>query len=208
MFQTEYMKQVPRRINFWCVQLLTLLLLNGVTTGCVAAKSGHSTTNQPAGTEYLRVGDKIKVTYSDIPVPVLPTEQQIPESKKVILHLNLEVEFVGKTKTQLEKEIRDLYIKNGYYKNINIVIDVPVRMVSVGGEVRSSSTYAHSANLTLTKAINMAGGLTEFAKKRRIQITRADGTVLYVNWNKAIKDPSEDPPINPGDSIHVERSIF
>lgn len=193
---------------FWA-QIYVVVLSLGILSGCATAKDSRgSSTNKPVGTEYLAVGDKIRVTYSDIPVPVLPTEQQIPETKKITLHLGLEVDFVGKTKTQLEKEIRDLYIEKGYYKNINIVIDVPVRMISVGGEVKAPSTYAHSANLTLTKAINMAGGFTEFAKKRRIQITRADGTVLYVNWHKAVKDASEDKPIHPGDRIQVDRSIL
>lgn len=202
------MKQDRRWYQCYCVQILAFFLLNGMTLGCVAAKQTRDPGSPPIGTEYLSVGDKVRITYSDIPVPVMPTEQQIPESKKIVLHLNLEVEFVGKKKAQLEKEIRDLYILKGYYKNINIVIDVPVRMVSVGGEIRAPSTYAHQANLTLTKAINMAGGFTEYAKKRRIRITRADGTVIFVNWNKAIKDPSEDQPIHPGDSIQVDRSII
>ena len=185
------------------------MLLIGTAPGCLTAKGDHEAGSaKPVGTEYLSVGDKVKITYADIPVPIPPTEQQIPETRKITLHLNLEVEFVGKTKTQLEKEIRDLYIKGGYYKNINIVIDVPVRTISVGGEVRAPSSYAHSANLTLTKAINMAGGFTEYAKKRRVTITRPDGTVVYVNWNKAVKNPSEDQPIHPGDRIQVDRSLF
>jgi len=161
-----------------------------------------------AGTEYLNVGDRVRISYSDIPVTVPPTEQQIPETRKLVLHLNLVVEFVGKTKSELEREIRDLYISKGLYKNIKIDIEVPGRPVWVGGEVKSESTYAHQANLTLTKAINMAGGFTEFAKKRRVIITRADGTRIFVNWNRASKNPADDPPILPGDRIQVDRSVF
>jgi len=205
------MKQVSRWPQRLVARLLAFFLLNGLMLAGVAADAKadrEASANKAVGTEYLSVGDRVKITYSDVPIPVLPTEQMIPETKKITLHLNLEVEFVGKTKTQLEKEIRDLYINKGYYKNINIVIDVPVRTVSVGGEVRAPSTYAHQPNLTLTKVINMAGGFTEFAKKRKIQITRADGTVIYVNWNNAVKKPSEDRPIHPGDRVQVDRSIF
>lgn len=205
------MKEGFRGLFRICVRALALLSLMGLMpVGSAADAAGDKDKGggKAVGTEYLSVGDRIRVTYSDIPVAVPPTEQQIPETKKITLHLNLEVEFVGKTKTQLEKEIRDLYINKGYYKNIGIVIDVPVRMISVGGEVRAPSTYAHQANLTLTKVINMAGGFTEYAKRRKVQITRADGTVLYVNWNTAVKDPKQDPPVHPGDRVQVDRSIF
>ena len=158
--------------------------------------------------EYLNVGDKVKIIYSDIPNAVLPTEQQIPANRKVVLHLNLEVDFVGKTKTELEREIRDLYINKGYYKNINITIDVPVRPISIGGEVRSPSAYPHQSNLTLTKAINMAGGFTEYAKRKKVHVIRADGTKFDVNYNEAVKNPSVDKPIYPGDRVHVDRTIF
>ena len=164
--------------------------------------------SNPIGTEYLAVGDRIRISYSDIPTPVPPTEQQIPETRKITLHLNLEVEFVGKTKTELEREIRDLYISKGFYKNIKIDIDVPIRTFYVGGEVRNQSVFPHHAKLTLTKAISMAGGFTEFAKKGSVQILRADGTKLEVNWKKAIKDPKFDQPIHPGDRIQVYRTAI
>lgn len=180
----------------------------GFLANAADKKKADKEASKPVGTEYLAVGDKVRITYSDTPTPVPPTEQQIPESKKITLHLGLEVEFVGKTKTELEKEIHNLYIEKQLYKNIGIVIDVPVRMFSVGGEVRNVSTFAHQANLTLVKAINQAGGLTEFANKRKIQITRADGTVIYVKWNDALDDSAKDPPIHPGDRIQVKRSIF
>lgn len=206
------MKVSPRWFQvLWIRTLLLVSLGASLSTGFAADKrkpTGDNDAAKAVGTEYLSVGDKVRITYSDTPVIIPPTEQQIPETKKITLHLNLEVEFVGKTKTQLEKEIKDLYINKGLYKNIGIVIDVPVRTISVGGEVRSPSTYAHSAKLTLVKAINMAGGFTEYAKKTKIQVTRGDGTVVYVNWKKAVKDPKEDIAIYPGDSIQVERSIF
>jgi len=195
---------LARYFRIWWLLLAVL----GVACGARAAGETNQEPSQAVGTEYLSVGDKIRVAYSDIPSTVLPTEQQIPESGRIVLHLNLEVNFVGKTKTQLEKEIRNLYIGKGYYKNIKIDIDVPLRTFYVGGEVRNQSVFPHQANLTLTKAINMAGGFTEFAKKRSIQITRADGRRLTASWNKAIKDTKDDPPIHPGDRIQVNKSIF
>lgn len=213
MFQANVMKERPRWFRLLWVPAIALAVLSGlgfVATAAdkKAAEKEIKETTKAVGTEYLSVGDKVRITYSDTPVPVPPTEQQIPETKMITLHLGLEVQFVGKTKTELEKEIHNLYIEKGYYKNIGIVIDVPVRMISVGGEVRNNSTFAHQANLTLTKVINAAGGFTEYAKKRKIQITRADGKVIYANWHDAVKDPQKDPLIHPGDRVQVDRSIF
>lgn len=190
---------------------LSVFLLCGLSLGCAAVGGPAAATAEkknPLTDEYLNVGDRVKIIYSDIPNVVAPTEQQIPTNRKIVLHLNLEVEFVGKTKTELEREIRDLYINKGYYKNINIAIEVPLRPISIGGEVRAPSTYAHQANLTLTKAINMAGGFTEYAYRKKIHVFRSDGTKFDVDYRRAVKDPAADKPIYPGDRIHVDRSVL
>lgn len=204
------MKRWQNRLGIPWFQMLSVLLFCGICASCSTADSPVVTAGKKSSLneEYLNVGDKVKIIYSDIPNQVAPTEQQIPANHKIVLHLNLEVDFVGKTKTELEKEIRDLYINRGLYKNINIAIEVPTRPISIGGEVKSPSTYAHQANLTLTKAINMAGGFTEYAKRTKIHVIRADGTKFDVNYKTADKDPAADKPIYPGDRIHVDRTIF
>ena len=193
-------------------RVFSVLLLCSLGAGCATAEGSAAAAaadkKATLNEEYLNVGDKVKIIYSDIPNTVAPTDQQIPANHKIVLHLNLEVDFVGKTKTELEKEIRDLYINKGYYKNINIAIEVPTRPISIGGEVKAPSTYAHQANLTVTKAINMAGGFTEYALRKRIHVFRADGTKFDVDYRKAVKDPAADKPIYPGDRIHVDRSIL
>lgn len=206
MFQENVMDRNTRGWSQFWVQLLAVLVMGWNCLAADAPAKGEA--SKTVGTEYLSVGDKIRVSYSDIPTAVPPTEQQIPESKKIRLHLNLEVDFVGKTKSQLESEIRDLYISKGFYKNIKIDIDVPLRTFYVGGEVRAPSVYPHQANLTLTKALDMAGGFTDFAKKRTINITRADGTRVKVSWFKATKDTKHDPLIHPGDRIQVDKTAF
>jgi protein involved in polysaccharide export with SLBB domain len=54
-------------------------------------------------------------------------------------------------------------------------------------------------------AIRVAGGFAAYADKKNVQITRADGTVLYVHCLEAIKHPEKDPPIYAGDRIWVGR---
>ncbi|MFM7100700.1 MAG: polysaccharide biosynthesis/export family protein [Verrucomicrobiota bacterium] len=156
----------------------------------------------------LNVGDKIRVVYKDIPNPPPPTEQLIPESGKLVLHLQQEFTFAGRKFDELEKEIREAYIQKGLYRNIGISIELLPRPVSVSGEVRAPGTIAHQGQMTVLKAIAAAGDFTEFAKKTKVRIDRLNGETIIVDCKKARRDPSKDVMVYPGDKIHVDRSIL
>ena len=170
------------------------------------SKPAEKPTPDAPGNDVLNVGDRVKVVYID--VQVSPAELQIPESGELTLHLGHKFMFKGKRRDTLEQEIRNYYIDNGLYRNIGVTIEVPARPLSVGGEVRSPGNYPHTGPLTVLKAIDMAGGFTEYAKKRGVQILR-NGKTLTVNCIKALKDPAKyDMPVYPGDKINVPRSIL
>ena len=76
----------------------------------------------------------------------------------------------------------------------------------VGGEVRNPNRYIYSGELTVLKAIQTAGGFTEYAKRSKVQVTRANGRKEKpVDCGKALKNPKLDLPIFPGDQVHVDR---
>jgi protein involved in polysaccharide export with SLBB domain len=58
------------------------------------------------------------------------------------------------------------------------------------------------------KAIQSAGDLTEFANRKKIQLTRANGKTYTINYDKALKNSKLDLPVYPGDSIHVPQRFF
>jgi protein involved in polysaccharide export with SLBB domain len=63
--------------------------------------------------------------------------------------------------------------------------------------------------MTVLKAIQTAGGFTEFAKRTKVQVTRANGhKEKPVNYDKAVKNPKLDLPIYPGDQIFVDKRIL
>jgi polysaccharide export outer membrane protein len=158
--------------------------------------------------QVLNVGDRITIIYMDAPVSLPPSEQQIRDDGKISLHLNLEVMAAGKKPGDLEKEIRRLYIDGKYYKQISISVQTQLRFFSVGGEVRSpGSTFPHPGQMTVLKAINAAGGFTEYANKSKVIVTRyADKKQVIVNCKKALKDPRLDLPVYPGDQVMVKRT--
>ncbi len=161
------------------------------------------------GADTLNVGDKVRVIFSDTSQPIPLIEQQIPDSGKLTLHLNQVFDFAGQRRDVLERAIQEHYINKGFYKTIVVTIEVPPRPISVGGEVRAPGNYTHQGQMTVLKAIDAAGGFTEYADRRKVRVTRL-GTAkqILVNCKSALENPSQDIPVYPGDKIYVRRSFL
>lgn len=160
--------------------------------------------------DLLRVGDKIRIVYLDIPDAPTPTEQQIPEDGKLLLPKGVEITLANKRRTDVEKEIQDFYVKvRRLYPRMTVNIERQNLVASVGGEVRNPSFIPLSGEMTLTRAINAAGGFTDFAERTSVRVTRATTKQqIIVNVKKALKNPALDLPIYPGDVIEVPRRII
>ena len=64
-----------------------------------------------------------------------------------------------------------------------------------------------SPDLTLSKAVQSAGGFTLYAKESRVTLTR-DRQAHDFDVKLAQRRPEQDPLLFPGDSIQVPRSAF
>ena len=71
-----------------------------------------------------------------------------------------------------------------------------------GGEVRSPGFYVLPSDLTVMKALGVAGGPTERANRKNIRIQRV------VNGRSTEIKADDDTPVMPGDTIVVRRRIF
>ena len=157
----------------------------------------------------FQVGDLVIVNFSGTSDTILPHEERIKADGNITLPLIGAVKALGKSDGDLQTEIHDLYVPK-YYVRLTVTVKYqPVELsYSVLGEVRSPGPKPYLGKTTLTKAIGAAGGLTEFAKKSDLVLTRANGTRLTVNYKKAIKDAKLDPQVFPGDSINVVKSAW
>lgn len=73
----------------------------------------------------------------------------------------------------------------------------------VTGYVKNGGPFLHDGAMTVSKAISMAGGVTEKGSRNRIRITRlVDGKQVV------IKDVKPDDPVLPGDSIEVMSRLW
>jgi protein involved in polysaccharide export with SLBB domain len=209
--------------------LLLAVLWNGCQTGFEtasgqsdsggarpAANSGSAATgaHAPAGTnevfsiDRIAVGDVIRVMY-EASVPIAPTELQVPETGLVTIHMGEQVQVAGRMAADVSKEIRDLFtVKKQMYKRLSVNVQVLGRTISVGGEVRATGSFPFEGGMTVLKAINRAGGFTEYADRRKVRITRVNGQQITVDCKAALKKPELDQPLYPGDRVEVVRSIL
>lgn len=173
-----------------------------------AKPAGNPATNEVFSIDRIAVGDVIRVMY-EASVPISPTELQVPETGLVTIHMGEQVQVAGKMAADVSKEIRDLFtVKKQMYKRLSVNVQVLGRTVSVGGEVRSTGSFPFEGGMTVLKAVNRAGGFTEYADRRKVRITRLNGQQIIVDCKAAMKKPELDLPLYPGDRVDVLRSIL
>ena len=179
----------------------------------VAESAGtRSATNDSASSSNqgvrFQVGDQLIITFSDTSEPIPPHDERIKEDGTITLPLIGAIKAVGKSDGELQKEIRDGYVPK-YYVRLTVTVKYdPQLSYTVLGEVRVPGPKSYMGKTTVTKAIGAAGGLTDFADKRRIVLTHANGSKLKVNYKKAIDDAKYDPQVFPGDSLYVPKTWY
>jgi len=163
---------------------------------------------EPApGTDIIHVGDNLVVTFSDTPGPQLPPVQdKVRDDGTIRLIQNLTFKAADKKRGDLEKEIHDTYVPN-YYQTMTVQVKQMqnTQFYYVDGEVKDPERQVYISRLTVLQAIASCKGFTDFARKKGVILTRADGRTFKINCVKAIRDPSLDLEVFPGDKVYVPR---
>jgi|MudIll2142460700_1097286.scaffolds.fasta_scaffold152577_2 polysaccharide export outer membrane protein len=97
-------------------------------------------------------------------------------------------------------------------RNGDIITALPKSFVTVDGEVNRPGRYAIEADLTVTGAISLAGGLTRFGssgvKVRRTDPRDGKVTIVEVDLKDVRNGKKPDVPLLPNDVISVSRRVF
>lgn len=110
-----------------------------------------------------------------------------------------EVALLGYTTQQVKSVITER-LKDGYFISPEVHVSVAeYRPFYIHGQVNRPGSFAYQPGLTLSKAIAIAGGLTERASSKWI-VERQDTP------NKMIA--TEQTPILPGDIVTIKQSFF
>jgi len=205
---------VGKQLGHWgavCGLFLAVVCLCGGRTQSQEMQlAGIAMTNAVAPEpEVFRVGDSLTIVYSDLPQVTPEFSGKIKEDGTITLLLNKSFTAAGKTAGELERDIRAYYVPN-YYKNLTVTVK-PVestRWYYVYGEVKSPNRQIYNSRITVLQAIASAGGFTDFAKKKKVKLTRVDGRAHTINCPKAQENPILDLEVYPGDKVYVPRRIW
>jgi protein involved in polysaccharide export with SLBB domain len=193
------------------------IVIGSILAGCSSLNAGSPgsnlaiSTNSQSPSEVfndggfrIRKGDKLKIDFFEAGNMPASWEQVVREDGTIALPMTLVVTAEGKTKRELADDIHKVYVPK-YFKRMSVNIKSDDRFYFVTGEVKIPGVKAHPGELTVTKAIGAAGDFTDFAQKKKIQLIRANGEKIRVNWNEAAEHPERDIPVYPGDRVHVPR---
>jgi polysaccharide export outer membrane protein len=113
-----------------------------------------------------------------------------------------EVELAGQTIAEVEKTITDKLLGD-YLINPQVSVTMAeYRPFFINGEVNSPGSFAYQPGLTVSRAISLAGGLTERASDRKIYlIQEGQGEADRIRVDL-------DHEVGPGDTISIEQSFF
>lgn len=113
-----------------------------------------------------------------------------------------QVRALGKTPNEIEQLITNK-LKDGYLVDPRVSVSmITYREFYISGEVNKPGGYPYQPGLTLERAIALAGGLTERASTKRVNIMRGSGSTRQAE--KATLETA----ILPGDTITIEQGFF
>lgn len=148
----------------------------------------------------LAAGDEIKIlVYGESD---LTTQVKINKSGMLSFPFLADLSALGLTTAELALKIAD-GLRGDYLVNPQVSISiVAYRPFFIHGQVRKPGGYPYQDDLTLDKAIALAGGLSARASRSDWKITRV------VAGEKVILAGSATTLILPDDTIEIEQSFF
>jgi polysaccharide export outer membrane protein len=159
--------------------------------------------------DVFRKGDTIIIRLTGVPDREQGIfEVQVDEAGNIPMPHIGNIKAEGQTAVSLQQSIEGLYRLKQIYSNPTItVLTQEERYVSVTGEVRAPNQVLYRKGLTALGAIAQCGGFTDYSNKRSVIVLR-QGQVIRFNAAAALKNQTQDVPLQPDDKIQVDRSIF
>jgi len=142
--------------------------------------------------------------------PDLATEIEVDQDGYVPLPLLGKVKAGSLTLRQFEDELTKLWGRD-YIKDPYVRVSLKKKQFFVLGEVKEPGSFEMVGNMTVLKAISMAGGFTAYAAEGGIYILRTKKSVpekIEIDFSAIQKGRSEDIEIRPGDVVTVPQSFF
>lgn len=201
------------------LQLALLVFLSSASTA-VLAQSVATTPGAPAaganvGSDYvIGPGDVIQVFVwrndeLTVEVPVRP-------DGKISTRLVEDMVAVGKTPSELARDIEKVLAEYVRSPQVNIIVTKPVSafsQVKIMGQVKDPQALAFREGMTVLDAVLAVGGLAEFAAGNRAKLIRTENgrqKEYRLRLGKLVNDGdmTQNLPLRPGDVLLVPGSRF
>ena len=160
----------------------------------------------------LRIGDSF-----DLRIGGVPSDDQATISSNYTIdgegYLNLsylgKIHVAGMTASQIQTVVEHSYEERGIFTHPTITLNVAssAKFVNVSGAVKNASRVPWTPDMTLMSAINAASDFNDYADQKKVRLVRGSSVQVF-NCKKLRQDPSQDPKVQPGDSIMVPESLF
>ena len=156
----------------------------------------------------IGAGDVLQISVYKEPDASVPSVVVRPDGK-VAMPLLREVEVMGMTPMQAEKAITERLSKliNGADVTV-IVTAINSKKVYVVGAVRREGPLAYTYRMSVMQAISEAGGLNDYAKRKKIYILRNENGKeyrLFFNYDEVIRGEKTEQNVQllPGDTLVI-----
>jgi polysaccharide export outer membrane protein len=135
-------------------------------------------------------GDTLQISVWKEPEASVPVAIVRPDGK-ITVPLIREVQVAGLTPTQAEQRITARLTKFIADANVTVVVaTTSSKKVYVIGAARKEGPLPYTYGMTVMQALSEAGGLTDYAKRRKIYILRTDNGREYrldFNYDDVVK---------------------
>jgi polysaccharide biosynthesis/export protein len=171
-----------------------------------AARSGGTKTPEILPSTYkIGVGDVLHITVWE--EPQLTETAVVRPDGKVSMPLVTEVDVAGLTPEAAQQALTERLIKFVHKPRVTVTVqEIHSRMVYITGEVQRPGAYPLMDSMNVVQLVARAGGLTDFAKQKRMYLLRAGRTErVNVNYEKVLKGqaPQQNVELAPGDTVVV-----
>ncbi|MEZ2345756.1 polysaccharide biosynthesis/export family protein [Terriglobus sp. RCC_193] len=127
---------------------------------------------------------------------------------KISLPLLGDLQVIGKEPSQVEEIVQTRLQSMVVEPRVTVTVsEIHSRMVYITGEVARPGAYPLNTPITVLQLIAQAGGLTEFASRKKIQVIRSnskrDEHLLSYKAMTQSKDGGNNLTLSPGDTVVI-----
>lgn len=187
--------------------LLIFSLTISTTLSCGGKKIAEQSIPSP-GTQYI-IGPEDILNINVWNEPELSLSVPVRTDGKISLPLINDIHVINLTPLELKEELTKRFAEYIENPNVSVIVEqINSLKIFIVGNVNQPGVFDVKREVNVLQAISLAGGFTEWAQKRKIQIFRKHGgveKVIKINYNKIVsgKNPELNIPLQPGDTIVI-----